>query len=479
MTMKTMLDDAAAHATADARLDLALVLRRAVQEAAVRRRRTRMRGAASSLAAAAAVILVMVVLLPIGSLVRGEGMPAGEPAPVPRQTGVPASWYYAPEWTPPVTRQPMTAAVMVLSAPLETGSLRNRWSGRGPVLVSADAKTYAALPDWGADDGGVTLSSDGRRVAWWTANVQATAGAPPKPMVVHMLTLATGEQHDAILPRGTPRSMAWAGGDVVLSGVEVLGRPELDQVKRTLRAWRIDGDTGRSAQLCTCMPSLLGTAKDGLVQSVTWRDSFDHILAPMPRFPIVGQPDLGPGETAVMPADFTAPALTVRPDGRASADIVQVADGSWWVALRGIDADGGQSMHPLAALGEPITSARLLGWTRAGLVIQVDSSDGLAKHRSVRIVDPDNGGSELVSRPHETATVVPVGIATGLVTSAEPIPATPPAFDGRDRTHLTFFVAHAWTRYAGLVIAAGVVIAVLIGGLGTRWVRKRRRPVRP
>src|SRR5690348_10362489 len=134
MSVKALLDDAAAHATVGLRIDLAAAKRLADEHRArVRRRRTATMAAAAALAA---VVTVIAILLP-GSTFRAVSPAPAAPSKAP--IGLPDRVYYSPPWTPPVTRHPMSAASMVLGTYLHVPGQR----GLGPVLVSADGKHYA------------------------------------------------------------------------------------------------------------------------------------------------------------------------------------------------------------------------------------------------------------------------------------------------------------------------------------------------
>ncbi len=420
MTMKTLLDDAAAHAMEDRASELPLVLARAGQDRD-RRRLTRRRSAVAALAAAA-VIALIAVLLP-GSLPAGqEGMPASEPDPLPAVTGVPARWYYAPPWTPPVTRHPMTAAVMVLSAPLQSGPIWHRHAAPGPVLVSADAKDYATLPDWGAGDGGVTLSRDGRRVAWWSTGSRAR----PRT-VIHQLTLSTGDQVDAVLADVEPRTMRWINDSLYLTGD------------------RLKADSANLRRI-----------ESGVTWSVSGSVVTRHQPPPAPSS---GVPQVT--------EDFTAPGPVADASGLRWAAAGQ-ANGSWSLQLTSSQNKIGPILTraPLMRItsDEPIMMVKVLGWGAAGIVVQVNStrSPGESIHRSIRIIAPDTGKSTTVSRSYQNSTVIPVAVASDLITSSTPIAAPVPAFDARDRSHLAFLIIYGWSRYGGAIKAALLAVIALI-----------------
>ncbi|HST82574.1 MAG TPA: hypothetical protein VLL08_12640, partial [Kineosporiaceae bacterium] len=158
MSVKALLDDAAAEATVGLRIDLAAAKRQADEHRArVRWRRT---AAMASAAAIAAVVAMIAILLP-GSLFRATSSDPAAPTDAP--IGLPDRVYYSPPWTPPVTRHPMYAASMVLGTYLAVDGVE----GLAPVLVSADGKQYASLP-WSRYGSTVALSTTGQDVAWLT-----------------------------------------------------------------------------------------------------------------------------------------------------------------------------------------------------------------------------------------------------------------------------------------------------------------------
>jgi hypothetical protein len=503
--VNVLLDEAAAYAMAGQQIDLDLVLRRAAEQRSLRVRRSRRRGGTVVLAIAAAVALVA-VLFPSSGVLRGDAGPAGKMASVPAVTGLPASWYYAPVWTPPVTRHPMAAAVMVLSAPLTSGPAGPSGQRRGPVLVSADAATYASLPDWGDHDGGVTLSPDGRQVAWWTAP-PARSGS----IVVHRLVLATGRQQDTTIRPGVPLSMTFAGDDLYVSGrahPAVAGPDGVVPPLNTRTSWRgvyRISSAGAAEFVCRCSPSQLGVDGAGrLFESGN--------LSSTPMVPgagllwdstgVTGDEPVGPEVTVdvvtgdVVTGAVVAPRLVVSPDGRRSAALGKDKDGVQVVRLRtspflanlsgsigrailegtSVDAERADVSFPLTA-DEPITSVSLLSWTAAGVLLHVQTSDGLGKHHSIRMLDPQTGASRIISRPRETTVTIPVAIATALVGTDQAIPAARPSFDGRDRAHLAFLAATGWSYY-GQLVKALALIALAVAGLVLwryRSIRARRR----
>src|SRR5690349_6130996 len=191
MSVKTLLDDAAAEATVGLRVDLAAAKRRSDERRArIRRRRT---AVMTSAAAVAAVVTLIAILLP-GSVFRAISPDPATPTEAP--IGLPDRVYLSPPWTPPVTRHPMAAASMVLGNYLLTG---DRGVSLAPVLVSADGKHYASLP-WSRHSSMVALSASGRDVAWMTQS--DGEGRRPEHSTVHRIHLSDGRQRDVEFPAG-------------------------------------------------------------------------------------------------------------------------------------------------------------------------------------------------------------------------------------------------------------------------------------
>jgi hypothetical protein len=319
-------------------------------------------------------VALIAVLLPAGSSVHGLVLPADAPAPLASVTGVPSSWYYAPPWTPPVTRHPMTAAVMVLEADLSYGGIFHRHGVRGPVLVSADGRTYASLPSWTDLDQDLQLSPDGREVAWYTL------GRSAEPGEIHRLTLATGHQVAEWNP-------ADGNGLTVLGGVHAGGDRDGHRHSR-----RVDGDpdTGRW-QGRSAAPGVVAATR-GAVQCV----------GPQPGRRVVGHAH----------AKRTAWSIAIRPFHSGSA-LVRQADRQKDLAITS---------------AEPVSRVQVLAWSAAGIYLRVETSrgPGYSTHRSIRVIDPGTAATTVVSRPADGLGTFPIALASGLVTSATPIPVARP-----------------------------------------------------
>ena len=193
------LDAAADRAMAGLRIDLADVERRALARRRRTRRQARRRTTGWLLAAAAAAVLVAVLVPGVPRLISQPpaAVPTGEPGALPDRI------FAAPPWAPSVTDAPIARVALVV----ETQVIVSDWSRsnvRGPMLVSADGAQYRSLP--GHDVYNVSVSPDGRRVAWSdVAPYDSLPGTPstPSPGTVpataHWVTTATGRQAQADL----------------------------------------------------------------------------------------------------------------------------------------------------------------------------------------------------------------------------------------------------------------------------------------
>jgi hypothetical protein len=433
MSVKALLDDAAAAATAGLRIDLAAAKRRSDERrAAVRRRAT---AAMVAGVAVAAIVALITVLLP-GAVFRAVP-PA---APTDRPTGLPDRWYYAPPWTPPVTRHPMAAASMVLASPLQVS-----WRGRiqdGPVLVSADGTQYASLP-WGRWDSMVSLAPSGRDVGW----ISQSDGRPgaPKRSVVHRIRLSDGRQRDATLPAGVRVDrLLWQGDRLFVSPVGVA--------------------TGKS-------PGWVLTPGSDLL----------HPVAEVPA--LMRQPvRVGHGDKWGDPNHPGGDAIallfaTQDPDDQRTVDVIRKASGpagsaevpsTFTVTVTGSAA---RAVEIPIVGADPITDVQVLGWAEGGIVLRVHSENRLANESvSLRLANPDGSTTRIVSRQRATR-IYPVAVATEVVGAGTIVPGAPPEFSSGDRSHLQFLAGRGYSLY-GSWISSGALL--LLAGLVVLLVRRRQ-----
>jgi hypothetical protein len=443
MSVKTLLDDAAAQATGGLRIDLG----RAQQDAVRRRARARHRASLTmgSAVTVAALIGLIAVLMPTGPFHQPRVVPATSPAP----TGLPDHWYYAPPWTPPVTRHPMAAASMVLDTPLFS-------KGDGPVLVSADAKQYVSLP-WSAGDSLVALSTDGRDVAW--VSQRTAAGKGPKRPILHWIRLRDGQEHDVKLDQYQHvNQVLWVRENLYV----VTSDPASSQ-----RVWVLNPGPGQLS-LMTQIPSRVQLALTdptyvGSNVETAQSEDLDRIVSP---------------------------ATVLDPTGHWSAVVVGTTPGSTGTAGKfslqtgsGSGASWRWSLIPITG-DDPIVDARVLGWADAGVVVRVESRDRHLGNLGIALrifptragagpsESPLTGKSTVVSR--RTATLAyPVAVAPAVVAQGQTVAAAAPKFPGSDRSHTRMLIAmYGWSTIRAL---GYLVLAVLLLVRTGYWLRRRRQ----
>jgi hypothetical protein len=416
MSVRALLDDVAAEATAGLRIDLAAAHRQAVDQRSRARRRAT--AAMASAVAVAALVALVAVLLPGPAFWARPVTPA---APSGEQVGLPAHWYYAPPWTPPVTRHPMPAASMVLAAPLQTS-----WKGAlylGPVLVSADGRQYASLP-WTGGSGNVALAADGRDVAWTTA-----AGGPGRAGVVHRIRLADGHEWSATLPaRSEVSRLVWQGDRLIVALADGTGLA-LPAGSRSL----------------TRLSALPTAAVDNV--------------------PLMDNSDFAAGDQLATPKQVRDPA------GARTAELIQsLIAGKRAVSLQ---IGAGTRGIPITA-SDPVVAAWVLGWGDGGIVVRVQTSGANGtRMTSLRLYSPDGRDVSIVSR-RLGALNYPIAVASEVAGSGVQVPGVRPTFAARDRSHLRYYAGQLYSQ-PHLRTAVLVVIVLLGVALMLMVVRRRRR----
>jgi hypothetical protein len=451
MSVRALLDDAAAEATAGLQIDLAAAHRQADE----RRRLSRMRATAAmaTAVAIAAVITLIAVLMP-GAASRLFS-PVPPAAPVVR-TGLPDHWYYTPPWTPPVTRHHMPAASMMLAAPLQLGWSDSRQDG--PVLVSADGTDYASVP-WGPWDGQAALAPSGRDVAWRTQGDGSQDA--PRISTVHRIRLSDGRRQDVSLPKGARAGrLLWEADRLVVEAAA-------ESKSSTVAGWELltGADSLRPLRglpLVFDEPVMLGHGDpngdpnhpggDAIVSSFQVND-------PEGRAHVELRRNERPSDYTGKPQKASS-GLAVRPFALFTAEISAKATFTNEIEITGAD---------------PITDVQVLGWAKAGIVIRVHSRDRKYGNEgiSLRIVPTDGRPSRIVSRRGGTLTY-PVAIAADVVGDGSPIPGVEPTFPDKDRSHLRYLAVQFWFGRRTLwltLLAAGFGAVVLFVVL---LVRRRR-----
>jgi hypothetical protein len=430
MSVKGVLDDAAAQATAGLRIDLKSAQRQADEHQALVRRRGR--AALGSAVAVAAVVALLTVLLPGGVFrASSQGPATGDTGPV----GLPDHWYYAPPWTPPVTRHPMAAASMVLAVSQGVGAA----TAMAPVLVSADGTQYASVP-WGKGDSMLALASNGQYVGWVTQ--PGGDASKQRRSVIHRIRLRDGRQTNAQLPAGVQVAQLRWDRDQLLVNIEFIPRK--------------------------IVPSFVLSAGS---------DALRRIEPPVE----LGPKDMGPVPESNESDRIVSSASMGDPTGRWWAEVSAVPVGERVDTKATFQLEVAEflptvQIRRFPILGEdPITEARVLGWAEGGIVVRVHSDAPRGgRGISLRLFDPETGSSQIVSRKRGT-NFYPVAVATEVVGAGSTVPGAKPDFAQTDRRHLQFLAAQAWFRYK-LVLVGGLLllVVVMIGVVAERRRRSRR-----
>jgi hypothetical protein len=426
MTIRALLDEAAAEATVGLRIDLVEAHRRASARRRVVRRREVV--VAASAVAVAAVIALIAVLLPVGG---GRAAPPVPADPAEHRLGLPEHWYHAPAWVPPVTRHPMAAASMVLVTPQRPGW--GRASMPGPVLVSADGRQYAGLPGWTTWDRDVALSADGRNVAWVTRRDDRGG---PDPAVVHRIRLRDGRRSDVPLPkRVVSLRLLWQGDRLLMSVASpgkhwwMLGLADGSDVLRS---------GGRP-------PQALDGATTNNFQS--------------------------PGDFLATTTDTSHPPAGRNVDFTYSNSPPNRRTGLAPVELEIGGSGGTYARRPIPPIdGRAVSEAAVLGWNEGGFVVRYDSWDG-AEMAGVRLESYrwDGTTTGQISGVDPRGTY-PVAVAWDFA-GGPLVRARPSAIAVTDRDHLRFLAVEGWTVF-GVWFWPGVLLALAVVA-STVLVRRR------
>jgi hypothetical protein len=427
MSVKALLDDAAAEATVGLRIDLAAAKRQADEHRArVRWRRT---AAMASAAAIAAVVVMIAILLP-GGVFRATSADPATPSEVP--IGLPDRVYYSPPWTPPVTRHPMSAASMVLGAYLAV----DEGVFLAPLLVSADGTRYARLP-WSRYDSMVALSATGRDVAWLSqADDQ---GNGPDRSVVHRIHLADGQQRDTELPPG-------------------------EKLHRLL--WERDRllAVGEKSSTGANLAYVVAAGSGGLTPVAPPAAALEEVPLSSNDGMIDPDPDL-----------IISPFVVREPGSKRTADLIHVAGSPPTVAILVTGGTATDKRLPITG-ADPITDAQVLGWADGGIVVRVHSRDTTYGHRSIslRIFNPETGTSRIVTRGGQ-ARAFPLAVATDVVAAGKTVRAAEPQFATSDRAHLRYQADQVLSFGRGWWQPLFGVLALVVGLLVVRRLRRAGR----
>lgn len=261
-----------------------------------------------------------------------------------------------PVGTPLVTEQPIDRAAYVIAA----NDLRRSTFSRGtaPVVVSADGGQYRVVP-WHDDDHGLSLSPDGRRLAW----VQGQALQVVTRTVV--LTLATGQVDQVPDAPTAADGTAWSD-----DGTHLL-------------VWgsrRVSPNEGEGAEV---------QVHDARSLRLLRRVDGSGPAAMVGGSVVVPQPE----STTRMQA-IQVDRAVVSPDGRRTAQVVMTgisgsSDPAPRLSVRDVTAAPSDVTPPVWL--PPATYAEVIGWAADGVVLARYGGPQLHVAPVVQVVDPADG----------------------------------------------------------------------------------------
>jgi hypothetical protein len=431
-TLRHQLDELARQAPAPRWPHVA-----AAEQAWSRRRRLRVT------APLVAVVVVCSLVLAAG-LVGALGIPRRTPVPPARGSGaLPARIIVPPVGTPLITEQPVERAAYVIAGE----DLRRGTFSRGiaPVVVSADDGQYRVVP-WHEGDHGISLSPDGRRLAW-------VVGDSPRVTRVVVLTLATGAMSGVPDAPSAAEGTAWSddGTRLLVWGLRRVSEYESQdphvEVRdaRTLRLlWRVDG-FGVPAMV---HGSVLLPEQESTIQLMTVRAAR-----------AVVSPDGTNSAQVVLPSDYTNP----RSDARLVVDSV---------AARGATSLRSVWLRPAPAYAEA------LAWAADGVVLA--RYGGAERHVApvVQVLDPATGRvvRTLTSLPDDAGPLLAVDILPQVLAVAADVLAAGQVADTRPRTwpwHSAERVRWWVSDPVKVGLQLGLIVVVLV--VGVALVRMIRR----
>lgn len=468
------LDAAADAALAGVRLDLVAVRARA---GSARRHRVRRWGFVA--AAAAAVLLVAAVIGGGVGALRGAPQPAATPS---GPGALPERVYPLPRVVPSVTDRPVARVALVLA-----GELTDRgWGGptayTGPVLVSADRGEYRRLP--GGRAVAVSVSGDGRTVAWAEAREELPDGVPVEVFgqiqahdAVRWVDVRTGRARAVTLPHAPDDLLAvtWTSLSPDGSAVAVASIRTKRQGGETARneVWTVDTRTGTVRTVCEACESDL--AWDGAGRLLGRHDN--GTVPAEAAGPIPPRGDVADSWSVLVASH----ASFVSADGTHRLLLAQGDPSSLGTPddYRLVEVDlTGTTVRSLP-LGKQI-GATILAWTGDQVLVRLDergdaSASGLrsqvlrvdlgtgGRTRLLDAVDPDGSGYPVVD-------AVARDVAAGGRVAATPAPASP-------WWSPVVAVLDVVLRPEVLALVALVVVPLLVG-LAARTVRRRREDTR-
>ncbi|WP_088290661.1 hypothetical protein [Kineosporia sp. A_224] len=465
------LDAAADAALAGVRLDLVAVRARA---GSARRDRVRRWGLVAA-AAAAVLLVVSMVGGGVGAL-RGSPQPAATPS---GPGALPERIYPVPRLVPSVTDHPVARVALVLAGELTDLGWGGPSTVTGPVLVSADGGAYRRLP--GGRAMAVSVSGDGRTVAWAQAREEVPDGVPVEVFgqiqaqdAVRWVDVRTGRARAVTLPHGPDELLAvtWTSLSPDGSAVAVATLRTMRQGGETMarsEVWTVDTRSGTVRTVCEACEAdlawdgagrLLGRHDNGTVPA--------EAAGPIPPTEDVGDSwsTLVASHASFVSADGTHRLLLVQgdPSSLGTPDDYRLVE---------VDLTG-TTVRSLP-LGKQI-GATILAWTGDQVLLRLDeqadaAASGLrsevlrvdlgtgARTRLLDALDPDGSGYPVVDAVARDVA------ATGRVV-ATPAPASPrwsPAVAVLDVVLSPLFLA-----------VVGLLVGPFVVGIVVRTVRRRR-----
>lgn len=391
----------------------------------------------------AALACSMVLLATLTGVLTLTGPAPAQPA---RGSGaLPARIVVPPTGTPLVTESPVERAAYVIA----TGDVRRGTFSHGiaPVVVSADDGAYRVVP-WHDGDHGISLSPDGRRLAWVVGD---------SPLVITktvVLTLATGELREVPGSLTAAVGTAWSadgsrllvwGGTRVSQNAGAGGRVEVRDAATLRLVDRVEG-SGPAAQV------------------------MGHVVVPT---------QASTAFTGVVPVDRAV----VSPGGERVAQITMLAIGGDTVRdparlvihPAGAAPDG---FTPVVAL-PGVAYAEALVWTAEGVVVAEYSGSDARGPARVVLLDPATGSVVRTlttlppdASPDRVVDVDPqvVAVSTQVLDSGQVSDMQPRTWPWHSLERLRWWASNPLR--AGLQIGLGALPLVLVVLL----VRMARRP---
>lgn len=364
--------------------------------------------------------------------------PAGGEGSLPTRIVVP------PVGTPLVTEQLIERAAYVIA----TGDVRRGTFSRGlaPVVVSADGGAYRVVP-WHDGDHGLSLSPDGRRLAWVVGD---------RPLVVTktvVLTFATGELREV---PGAPTAADGTGWSVDGSRLLVWG------------ATRVSANTSTGGRIEVRDAATLRPV-DRVEGSGPAVEVGGHVVAPTLASTTV---------TGVVPVDRAV----VSPDGERAAQLVMLEIGG-----SSVRNPARLVVHPADAAPDDYTPvvelpgvayAEAVAWTTEGVVVAEYAGMDAPGPARVVVLDPSTGAvvrtlTQLPADagPDRVVDVDPqvVAIATQVLDHGQVSDSRPRTWGWHSAERVRWWLSDP--EQAGLQVGL-VTVALVVGLLLTRMVRR-------